>query len=124
MKANLVALAEDYYTLVGQKNAEGISKYLHPDVEFYGPLAALKGKDAVIKATSHFMNVFKSLTIRAKFGGEDQAMIVYDTDIPGIANQFPGASLLAFRDGQIIRIELFHDGSRFSEKRDEIFSKP
>lgn len=116
-----VERAEEYYKLVGAKNVEGIKKYLNPDVEFYGPLATLKGRDAVIEATSNFMKAFKSLVIRAKFGAGDQSMIVYDVDIPGIAKDFPGASLLNFRDGLIIRIELFYDGSRFLEKKEEIF---
>jgi hypothetical protein len=123
VEANTAARAEEYYKLVGEKNGEGIKKYLHPDVQFYGPLATLKGKDAVIGATSNFMKSFTSLTIRAKFGAKDQAMIVYDVDIPGIAKDFPGASLLTFCDGLIIRIQLFYDGSRFVEKGKEIFSK-
>lgn len=49
-------------------------------------------------------------------------MIVYDSDIPGIAKNFPGASLLSFREGLIVKIELFYDGSRFLEKKKEIFS--
>jgi len=122
MKTNNVTLAEEYYKLVGEKNVEGIKKYLHPDVELYGPLAILKGKEAVVKATINYMNMIESLTIRAKFGAGDQAMIVYDVDIPGIANDFPAAVLLSFRDGLIVRSELFYDGSRFVQKREEIFS--
>jgi hypothetical protein len=114
--------AEEYYKLVGEKNIEGIKKYLRQDVEFYGPLATLKGKEAVIEATSNFMKAFKSLAIRAKFGAGDQAMIVYDIDMPGIAKDFPGASLLSFQDGMISKIELFYDGSRFVERKKEIFS--
>lgn len=110
------ARAEEYYTLVGEKNAEGMKKYLHTDVEFHGPQATLKGRDAVIEATSNFMKVFKSLTIRAKFGTGIQAMIVYDVDIPGIAKNFPGASLLSFLNGLIVRIELFHDNSHFANR--------
>lgn len=122
METNNVVLAEKYYKLVGEKNAEGIKKFLHPEVEFYGPMAVLTGREAVINSTSNFMKMFKSLTIRAKFGAGDQAMIVYDVDIPGIAKDFPGASLLSFRDGLIVRIELFYDSSRFLEKKAEIFS--
>ena len=107
--------AEAYYTLVGEKNAEGMKKYLHPDVEFYGPMGNLKGREAVLEATSNFMKVFKSLTIRTKFGAGDQAMVVYDVDIPGMAKDYPGASLLNFRNGLIVRIELFHDNSRFAK---------
>lgn len=117
-----VRRAEEYYRRVGQKNIAGIAEYLHPDVEFRGPLATLKGREAVIAATSNFMQAFASLTIRAKFGAETQAMLVYDVDLPGIAKQFPGASLLSFRDGLIIGIELLYDGSRLLEKSKEIFS--
>lgn len=122
MSQNYGALAQEYYTLVGKKNTEGISEYLHPEVELYSPLAALKGKEAVLQATSNFMKSFTSLTIRAQLSAGEQAMIVYDTDIPGIASNFPGASLLNFREGQIVRIQLFYDGSRFLEKKEEIFS--
>ena len=39
-----VALAEEYYTLVGEKNAEEFKKYLHPDVELYRPSGHCKGE--------------------------------------------------------------------------------
>jgi hypothetical protein len=116
MDTNYAILAEEYYKLVGTKNAEAIKKYLDADVEFHSPLTTLKGRDAVLEATSNFMKAFKSLKIRAKFGAGNQAMIVYDTDIPGIAENFPGASLLSFRDGLIVKIELFHDASRFAKE--------
>lgn len=122
MESRSAATAETYYTLVAKKNGEEVKKHLHPDVEFYGPLAHLKGKEAVFEATNNFMKMFKSLTIRAKFGAGDQAMVVYDVDIPGIVKNFPGASLLNFRDGLIARIELFYDGGRVVEKKDEVFS--
>lgn len=122
MDHNYAAQAEKYYTLVGEKNIEGVKQYLHPDIEFSGPLATLKGQEAVIQATSNFMKSFESLKIRAKFGSDNQAMVVYNTDIPGVAKDFPGASLLTFRDDQIIKIELFYDGSQFLKKKDEIFS--
>lgn len=122
MHTNNVALAEEYYTLIGKKNAEGIKKHLHPDVELYSPLATVKGKEAVFKAASNFSNVIKSLTIRAKFGSGDQAMIVCDSDIPGVVGSFPTASLLSFRDELIVKIELFYDGGRLVEKKKEVFS--
>ncbi|MFZ0565977.1 MAG: nuclear transport factor 2 family protein [Chlamydiales bacterium] len=123
METTNLVLAEEYYKLVGEKNSEEIKKYLHPDVELYGPMAIVKGKEAVFEATSNFMRMFESLKIRTKLGSKEQAMVVYDSDIPGIAKSFPGASLLSFRDGLISKIELFYDGSRFIEKREEIFSQ-
>ncbi|MBA3956829.1 MAG: nuclear transport factor 2 family protein [Parachlamydiaceae bacterium] len=114
--------AEEYYKLIGEKNIEGVKNYLDPDVEFYSPLASLKGREAVAGATGNFMNAIASLKIRAKFGSEDEAVIVYDVDIPGVVNNFPGVSLLTFRNNLILRIELFHDASHFAKKKEEIFS--
>lgn len=122
MEHHKAKLAEKYYTLISKKDAESIKQYLHPDVEFHGPLATLKGQDAVVQATSNFMKTFKSLTIRTKFDTEDQAMVVYDVDIPGIKSDFPGASLLSFQDDLISKIELFYDASCFLTKKEEIFS--
>lgn len=110
--------AEEYYKLIGEKNLEGIKKFLDPHVKFYSPLATLEGKDAVVEATSNFMKAFISLKIRAKFGSGDHAMIVYDVEIPGVANNFPGASLLTFHNNLIVRIELFHDASHFVKNKD------
>ena len=120
MQKNHAERAEAYYTQVGKRNVEGFKPFLHADVEFYSPLAALKGKEAVVQATSNFMNVIQSLTIRSKFGTKDQAMIVYDVDIPGVDTKFPGASLMRFRDGLIDRIELFFDASRVMEQKKEV----
>jgi hypothetical protein len=122
MEENNVMRAVEYYTLLGEKKVEAIKQYLDANVEFKGPLAALRGREAVIMATSNFIKSFKSLKIRAKFGTGSQAMIVYEVDIPDIAKDFPGASLLTFKEGLIMKIELFYDGSRFLEKSKEIFS--
>lgn len=108
--------AEEYYQLIGEKRMEGLHKYLDQDVEFYSPLATLKGKDAVIESTKNFREAIKSLKIRAKLGSEDQAMIVYDVDFPGVECPLPGASLLTFQNNLIARIELFHDASRFTKE--------
>lgn len=123
MQTSHVLKGEEYYKLIGEKNVEEIQKYLDSEVELYSPLFALKGKEAVVGATGNFMNAFKSLKIRAKFGSEDQAMIVYDADMPGVAKVFPGASLLTFRNDLIVRIELFHDASHLTKKKEEVLSQ-
>lgn len=122
MTTNNLAIAVEYYKNVGAKNIEGIAKFLHPQVEFYGPLASMKGKEAVIDATSNFMNAITSLTIRAQFDSGNQTMVVYEVDMPGIAQDFPGASLMTFCEGMIVKIQLIYDGSRLLKKKDEIFN--
>lgn len=122
MERDLITKAVEYYTLVGEKNVNEIAKRLHPNVEFYGPMARLNGREAVLEATKNFINAVTSLNIQAKFGAGNQTMIVYTVDMPGVAKDFPGASLMTFHDGQIVRIQLFYDASLMLKKRDEIFS--
>ncbi|MBS0652886.1 MAG: nuclear transport factor 2 family protein [Verrucomicrobia bacterium] len=122
MPTDPLSIGEAYYTAVGRKNVAEIEKYLHPDVSLIGPLASIAGKQAIIEATKHFTAMFTTLTIRAKFGTESQAMIVYDIDIPGPIGNFPGASLMTFKDGKIVKIQLFYDGRPFEVKKEEIFS--
>ncbi|MCB1110372.1 MAG: nuclear transport factor 2 family protein [Chlamydiia bacterium] len=113
MKTNLMNLAEEYYQLVGKKDAEGIEKYLHPNVEFRSPLSALKGKPAFVEAVSNFMKALESLVIRAKFGEGNQAVIVYDVIMPGMTQCESAVALLDFQDKMIVKIELFFDGKAF-----------
>jgi hypothetical protein len=110
-----VATAVAYYKALGNKNIEEVKKYLHPDIQFTDPQEKVAGKDAVLKAAQGFMGIFKALTIRAKFGSEDQAMIVYDVEIPNFAKALRAASLLSFQEGLISKIELIYDTRCFME---------
>ncbi len=120
--SNLTTQAEEYYTLIGEKKVAEIAHYLDPDVELYSPLATVKGKEAVYETVSNFIHAIESLTIRAKFGNKNQAIIVYEVDMPGVSKNFPGASLLTFKDNLIARFDLFYDGELASKKKEDIFS--
>lgn len=109
--ANTKAIGVAYYTALGEKNIEAVKAYLHPDIEFTDPQEKIIGREAVLEAATGFAAIFKTLTIRAKFGSEDQAMIVYDVEIPGLAKSLHAASLLSFRGELISKIELFYDAS-------------
>lgn len=114
-------IGEEYYTLVGKKDVEKIKPFLHEEVELYSPLASVRGKSAVAESTGHFMQAIQSLKIRSSFGNPDQAMIVYEVDMPGVSSHFAGASLLTFREGKIVRIDLFYDSRPVLHKKEEIF---
>lgn len=121
MAINNIAIAQAYYTAIGEKNIENAEKYLHPHVQFISPFATITGKEGVLKAVRGFTTIFKSLTIRAKFGSDDQAMLVYDIDCPTINGTFSGASLMTFQDDLIAKVELFYDPRPFEQKKDVIF---
>lgn len=120
MKKNNAALAKAYYTAMGEKDISSIEKYLHPDVQFTGPLSSMEGKEAILEANKNFMSFFKTLKIRSAFGSEDQAVVIYDVESP--VGCFPGASLMTFEEGQVIKIELIYDARPYVQKKEEIFS--
>lgn len=110
------ALGVAYYTALGEKNIPEVKKYLHPDIQFTDPKETVIGRDSVLKAAQGFTGVFKTLTIRAKFGGDNQAMIVYEVEIPGLQKKLQAASLLSFKEGLISKIELFYDSMNLRGK--------
>lgn len=116
MKTDTKAIGAAYYKALGEKNIEAVKKYLHPDIQFTDPQEKVIGREAVLQAAKGFMGVFKSLSIRAKFGSEDQAMIVYEVEIPGLTKKLQAASLLSFQEELISKIELFYDSKGLSGK--------
>lgn len=117
METNYAEQAKAYYTLIAEKNSDGLKDYLHSNVEFYSPLGTYMGREEVLEGVRVFMNRFTSMTVRSHFGSKDQAVIIYNTDIVGIANNFPSASLLSFKDGLIAKIEVFYDPRPFFDKK-------
>lgn len=70
----------------------------------------------MLEATKNFMAFFKTLTLRAKFGFADQAMVVYDVDFPDPIGIIPTASLMTFQEELVTKIELFFDARPFDKK--------
>ena len=70
-----VASAEAYYQAMHNKDLAGVARHLHPDVRFLGPLADLTGKEAVLEAAKRFVNLTKSLRVRAKFGSDEHGNV-------------------------------------------------
>ena len=113
MSQTNLAIAENLYKELGEKNIEAIKKYVHPDVQFSAPLAKAEGKEAYLKAAQGFTTLFDTLTIRAKFAEGDQAMVVYDLECPAPIGLFKSAALLTFDKGLITKVELFYDARPF-----------
>ncbi|MCL6756494.1 MAG: nuclear transport factor 2 family protein [Candidatus Rhabdochlamydia oedothoracis] len=110
------AIAVAYYTALGNKDMEEVKKYLHPNIQFADPQEKVVGREAVLTAAKGFTAIFKALTVHAKFGSENQAMIVYDVDIPGLPKKLRAASLLSFQEGLISNIELVYDTRCLTDK--------
>ena len=113
---NTTEIVTEYYQAMGKRDFEKLEKFLASDVQFIGPLAKLKGKEAVVEATKRFTSLFKTLNVRAKFGSNNQAMVVYDLDCPEPVGLFSSSALMTFENGLITKIELFYDARPFDKK--------
>jgi ketosteroid isomerase-like protein len=108
-----IASADAYYKAFNEKDPAGIAKQLHPDVQFVAPMGNLSGREAVVEAAKRLLGVMKSIKIREKFSSGDQVMLVYDLYYGEAGAICPSAVLMNFRDGLIIRTELFYDARPF-----------
>src|SRR3990167_872791 len=110
-----ITLAETYYAAIREKNRDGISKCLHPNVHFKGPLAEIAGKESVLQVVQNFSEAILNLNIRAKFESGNQAMLAYDAIFPDPVGIVRGAALMTVKDDLISSIELFYD-SKIAEQ--------
>ncbi len=122
MNEKNIEIAKTFYTAMAAKNVADMEKYLHPEVQFIGPLAKMTGKETYLDAAKKFTTFFNTLTIRTACGCEDQVMLVYDWEFPAPIGNLPSAALLTLQQELITKIELFYDARPFDSKKAEIFS--
>ena len=115
MTHNTLSIAKSYYTAISEKNLTDVETYLHPDVRFISPVGEQMGKEAFLKSVKTLTTLFKTLTIRAMFDTEDQAMLAYDLDFHAPIGNVRTAALLTFQKELIIKIELFFDARPFDK---------
>lgn len=116
-----LSLAKAYYQAMGEKNTSEMAKYLDPKVHFVGPLADIKGKEAVLDGVKMLLPFFEKLTIRAIFGSNDQVMMAYDLKCAVPIGTFRVAALLTFKNNLITQIELFFDARPFDKMPQNFF---
>lgn len=105
-----IEIALMYYAEIAEKNSVEVEKYLHPDVCIISPFGETVGKEKVFAAVQKFMHMFKKINVRAQCGSEDYVMLAYDlVEFGGSMTTLRVASLMTFKDGLIIRNELFFD---------------
>jgi SnoaL-like protein len=111
-----VASAVAYYKAMADKNLTGMARHLHPDVRLVTPMEELTGKEAVLEAAKRLLPLINSIKVHAKFGSEDQAMLTYDMDFAAPIGVCRAAALMTFKDGLIMRNEIFFDARPFNKK--------
>ena len=110
------ASAAAYYKAMNDKDLASMARYLHSDVRLVTPMEELAGKEAVLEAAKRLLNLIKSIEVHAKFESEDQAMLTYNMDFGEPIGVCRAAALMTFKDGLIVRNEIFFDTRPFEKK--------
>lgn len=112
-----------YYQAMNNKDLIELAKYLHPEVTLLSPLAEVVGKEAALQAAEGFCSLMKKITIRAQFSGQDQVMLAFDIDFPEPIGLMRAAVLMSFKEGLIVRNEMFYDPRSVESNRGKIFAQ-
>ncbi|MCE2991596.1 MAG: nuclear transport factor 2 family protein [Alphaproteobacteria bacterium] len=118
---NDLGLAESYYNTMLAKDLDKMASYLHDNVHFIGPLAAMQGKEPIVAAAKNFGGILQDIKIRSRFATGNQIMFAYDMVLHAPIGKLRAAVLMEFTEGFIYKIELFYDSSPFQERKNEIF---
>lgn len=108
-----LASAEAYYTAMKHNEPEQMSKYLHPDVTVVSPMGELRGKGKVLEGAKGLMLHIMDLEIKTRFASDEQVMLVYDLECSQPIGTCRTAALMTFKDGLIVRNDLFFDPRPF-----------
>lgn len=123
MSEKNLAVAEEYYAAMKEKDVEKLEEMLHQDVICISPLDEVQGKDHVFQALKGFIEAFESLNIREVFHQGNKSMLALDTVFPAPFGNLRTASLITAENGKIKKIELFYDGRIIESMKDAIFAK-
>ena len=111
-----LASAEAYYRAMNDKDLPGMARHLHPDIQLVTPMEELRGKEAVLEAGKRLLNFVRNIEVHAKFASENQAMLTYNMDFGEPIGTCRAAALMTFKDGLIVRNEVFFDALPFEKK--------
>jgi ketosteroid isomerase-like protein len=87
---------------------------LHPDLEFYGPLAGHRtGAEPFIKGVADIARALKSFRMIQRIDGDDQAAALYECELSRPEGTFHFAEFFRVEDGRIRSLNLMYDGTEF-----------
>ncbi len=87
---------------------EALAELLDPEVTFTSPRRSLVGKVVVAAEIGGFARAVSALTVRAAFGDDEQALVLYDL-AAGPLGTIRVADRITVRNGRIVADELVFD---------------
>lgn len=115
-----LSVARQYYAWVVKKDISNISRILHEEIEFIGPMSSLRGKAAVFAAIAGYANLVQDIDIIDEYAKNDKVLLTY---LLLFQNKRSRAAVqLTFEDHKIRKLELYYDPTPFLSLRNDIFN--
>lgn len=90
--------------------------HIATDITCQAPAGTMKGADAFRAFMEPFSRIATRVELRAAFGDDDTAVVVYDTDTVPVKDA-PGAEWVTVEDGRITHMRIIFDRLPFEEAR-------
>jgi hypothetical protein len=110
-----IELGEAYIEAWNRKDIGAITRLIHPQAHFKGPMAETSGRDAIVASIQRMFPIFRSIKIRSKFAKGDRAIFTYDFECMPPIGVGRVADQMRMEDGLIKDFELFFDARPFDK---------
>jgi len=108
-----VKVAQAYFDAMATKNVEGILALAADKVICESPLGSLEGIQKFRGFQEGFARMIEKLTLKAVFGDDAQAVIVYVSDTLPVKGAYV-AEYLTVKAGKITSTRVIYDGTPFA----------
>ncbi|HEY0626434.1 MAG TPA: nuclear transport factor 2 family protein [Allosphingosinicella sp.] len=102
-----------YLAAWAAKDLDAISRHVHPEVRFTGPMAQFEGRDAFLQSSRRIFTLLETFEVRSAFVEGERGMFAYDFVCREPIGRCRTAELVGFKGGLIREIELLYDARPF-----------
>jgi hypothetical protein len=113
MNAKAAKVARAYFEAMAAKNVDGIIALTAGSVTSDSPIGQLSGIQAFRRFQEGFARMIENLTLKAAFGDDAQAVIVYVADTLPVKGAYV-AEYLTVEAGKITSVRTIYDGTPFA----------
>jgi len=118
--AHPAEIAQEYLEAWKRKDADGIARHLHPEVNLKSPVGDLKGREPFLVMCRKIFPMLDDVVVRATLANETQAAMIYDFVLKDPIGVTRTANLMTFEGNLIRSVELFFDARSFEKSADNI----
>jgi ketosteroid isomerase-like protein len=113
MNSKAVNVAQAYFEAMARKDVEGILALASEKVNCESPLGSLEGIEKFRGFQEGFARMIEKLTLKAVYGDDAQAVIVYVADTLPVKGAYV-AEYIAVKAGKITSTRVIYDGTPFA----------